>query len=195
MSQKGNDFAIRAALLVVAFAVLINACGGSDDDAADTAATTVPPLVTAAVTAAPATTAVPAGVTAPELAGTNWSVTTYTMASGSFTSVLGGTEVTISFGSDGTISGFTGCNDYTSTYQVEGPYDEFEEGIRDPNDGQSISIGSITVTEKACDSPGFVMEQEEEHLANLAGAAQWFISRGNLVLRSDDTFIEAEPAG
>ncbi len=194
-SQKGSGLVIRIAFVAIAFAVFITACGGSDSEVAGTVATTAPPADAPVVTAAPATTAPSAGVEAPELAGTSWSVTNYTMESGNLTNVLGGTEVTIVFGSDGTVSGFTGCNDYTATYQVEGPYDGFEEGVRDPNDGQTISIGSITVTEKACDSPGFVMEQEGEHLANLAGAARWFISRGNLILRSEDTVIEAAPAG
>ncbi|MEA2000702.1 MAG: META domain-containing protein [Actinomycetota bacterium] len=194
MSQKGNDFVIRVAFGAAVFAVLVAACGGSDSDVADTVTTAAPPSPTPAATVAPVATTAPAGVDVPELAGTNWSVTTYTMASGSLTGLVGGTEVTISFGSDGTISGFTGCNDYTGAYETEGPYDGFEEGVRDANDGQAISIASITVTEITCDSPGFVMEQEGEHLANLAGAARWFISRGNLILRSDDTFIEAEPA-
>jgi hypothetical protein len=43
---------------------------------------------------------------------------------------------------------------------VEGDHDEYEEGVRDGNDGQSIHIVVLSVTGKAC-SPEHVKEQEE----------------------------------
>ena len=187
----------RIAIAGASLVLLIAACGGSGSDdpgAPDTPATPTTAAPTApAPTAAPPTTATAPGVDAPVLAGTSWAVTTYTMTGGAFTGVLDGTEVTINFGTDGTLSGFTGCNNYTATFAVEGPYDEFEDGVRDENDGQAITIGPIEVTEIACESPGFIMEQEAEHLANLEGAERWFISRGNLVLRGENTLIEAAP--
>lgn len=183
----------RSVLAATVFVFLAAACGGSDSDTGVAVATTATPSDAPAATTAPATTPALVGVAAPDLAGTSWSVTKYTMAEGSLTGVLDGTEVTIIFGNDGTISGFTGCNDYTGTFEVEGPYDPFEEGIRDANDGQIINIGSISVTERACDSPGFVMEQEGEHLVNLVGVERWFMARGNLTMRGEETFIEAVP--
>ncbi len=70
------------------------------------------------------------------------------------------TAVTLSFGADGGVSGSAGCNTYSGNFVVEGEHDEFEEGVRDGNDGQSIHIVVLSVTGKAC-SPEHVMEQEE----------------------------------
>lgn len=176
--------------IIIVFALLVAACGGDD-----TTETTAPADPTVATTLAPTgetTTSEPADSPVPTLAGTSWKVTDYGMEDGALTNVLSGTEVTIVFGQDGSVSGSTGCNEYTGSYEVQGPYDEFEDGVRDDNDGQAIQISSISATERACEG-GFVMEQEADHIRNLLGAQKWFIARGGLILRGDGAYIEAVP--
>jgi heat shock protein HslJ len=180
---------IRAVLVVSA--LLLAACGS--DDTTETTAASDPVATTTGSPTTETTTAEPADTPVPTLAGTSWTVTFYNMNTGAMTNVVGDTKVTMVFGDDGTISGSTGCNEYSGTYEVAGPYDEFEEGVRDENDGQAIQIGSITVTERGCEG-AFVMEQEAELLQNLRGVETWFLARDGMILRGDGAFIEAVPS-
>jgi heat shock protein HslJ len=123
--------------------------------------------------------------TPPELAGTSWLVDTLAIESG-MTNPWPGTELTLIFGSDGTLSGSAGCNTYLGSFQTSGDYDAFEEGIRDPNDGQIIVLGPLALTEMACDSPNNVMEQEIEFMSALDQAGRWVITRGDLSLRTSE---------
>ena len=102
----------RAAGLVAAAVLVLAACsGGESADTADE--TTAAPTATSA----PGTTGsdsgtdttAPSGGDAPELGGTSWNVTLYTIESG-MTNLWPGTEITLAFGSDGTFSGNAGCN-------------------------------------------------------------------------------------
>lgn len=184
----------RAVLVVAAFAVAIAACGGGEtEEPGDVAAlTSITPVTTAA---ADPTTTDAAYPEAPALAGTDWNVILYVEGS-SMVELWPGTEITLSFG-DGTISGSGGCNQYDGTYAVDGPYDEFTEGVRDEADGQAITVDIVAVTEIGCTEPSGVMDQESEYLKALESSARWLIARGNLLLRTPDGFflIEAEPAG
>ncbi len=131
----------------------------------------------------------------PELIGTSWRVVTYSIP-GSMTNPWPGTELTLRFNDDGTVSGSTGCNEYSATFEVEGPYDEFVEGQRDENDGQVIRFGALSITERACAESNY-MEQEAEFVDLLEEVGRWFVGRGNLILRTADAsfLIEAEPIG
>jgi len=175
--------------LCLAAVLLLAACGGGSGD---DPTTTTTPTTTAVVTT---TTNDGGGSAAPELAGTSWNVINYAL-DGSITNVWPDTVVTIAFGADGTVSGSTGCNEYGGPYVTDGPYDPFEEGVRDANDGQAITLGPLVVTERAC-TPQHVMDQEGEYLALLDAAGRWLIGRGNLSLRGDDGsfLVEATPAG
>lgn len=190
-------------VLVAAAALVLAACSsdepagtGSDATSATTSATTTTSAAT--TTADPGSdTTVPAGGDAPDLGDTNWNVTLYQLESGSMTNLWPGTEITLAFADDGAFSGNAGCNNYSGAFEVEGGYDEFEEGIRDENDGQAIRFDSLSWTEMACTSPNNVMEQELEYLTALGNVGRWVIARGNLSLRTADGFflVEAEPIG
>lgn len=177
---------------LIAAALVLAACGGANSvDETDPA----PPTSAAATDAAPQPPArAPEGVPAPELAGTFWRVTDYSQASGTITNVWL-TEVTIAFAGDGTVSGSGGCNEYSGTWQTEGAYDEFVEGVRDPNDGQVMTLTDLVWTEVACED-GRIMEQQEEFFALLQQAGQWVIRYGKFNLRSSEGnfLFEAEPA-
>ncbi len=174
---------------LIAVTLILTACGGAD--AVDETTPTSPTTLTAAVTAPPSTAA--QGVPVPELAGTKWNVTNYSQGVGIITNVWK-TEITIAFAADGTVSGSTGCNDYQGSWEAEGGYDEFVEGVYDANDGQVIRLSGLTWTEIACDDEAIV-EQEEEHIDLLQRAGRWVIIRGDFNLRSSDGefLFEAEP--
>ncbi len=180
----------RPLLLVVATVLVVTACGG--DETSDEPATTTASTPDAAAATTTSTTE-PAGAPVPELAGTNWRVTDYNLSSGSITNVWPDTEITVRFGSDGMITGFTGCNEYSATYETAGPYDEFEAGVRDANDGQAITFGAPTVTERGCE-PDRIMEQEADFLGLLGEAGRWLIARDQLNLRTAEGgfLLEAE---
>lgn len=181
----------RPACLIVAAALVLAACGG--EDAADETTTTTESIATTSTTTDSDGGTIQPGAVAPELVGTNWSVVTYSLAA-SMTNPWPGTELTLRFGDDGTVSGSTGCNEYRAMFEVEGPYDEFVEGQRDDNDGQVIRFGALTITERACAESNH-MEQEAEFVDLLEQVGRWFVGRGNLILRTADGsfLIEAEP--
>jgi heat shock protein HslJ len=188
--------ALRTTTIV--FAVLLvtlaaSGCSGSEGDDA-TSTTTVGTATTSPQASSSSTTSVASADEDPPipLAGT-WVVVNYRMQEGSMTNALGGDAIAMTFGDDGSISGFTGCNDYGGTYEVVGGYNPFEEGVRDDDDGQQITITLTTISENPCEG-AFDIEQDADLLASLEGAERWFISRGSLILRGENAFIEASPA-
>jgi heat shock protein HslJ len=106
-----------------------------------------------------------------ELSDTSWDVIGYNNGKQAVTSVLLGSTITLAFGSDGTLSGNSGCNSYNGTFTV--------------TDGQ-ITIGPLASTRMACADPAGVMEQEALYLAALGSAATYQIKDTGLELRTKD---------
>lgn len=72
----------------------------------------------------------------------------------------------MTFASDGTVSGTTGCNTYSGSYKL---------------DGGSIKVGMLAMTLMLCDSPAGALEPA--FAAALQGATTWAIAAdGNLTL-------------
>ena len=172
---------IRLLGLIGASVMLLTACGGSSSVATteQTAQPSATPPPSTTVTSEPAQTD-----DAPELGGTSWSVVSYRLPNGSITNVWK-TDVTISFAADGTLTGSAGCNDYVATWVVSGPYDDFESGVPDPNDGQGLTFVSLFWTEVSCDDES-IMEQEAEILDLLQQGARWVLIRESFHLRNGD---------
>ena len=84
-------------------------------------------------------------------------------------SVINGTTVTAIFGADGTLTGTGGCNNYNSTYTVE---------------GDKIAIGQVATTRMACEQA--VMDQEQSYLIALSKAATYTLGKDSLELRDAD---------
>jgi heat shock protein HslJ len=87
------------------------------------------------------------------LRGTAWTVTSIG------TRGVSAPQPTMVFGTDGTISGTTGCNEYTGT---------FEEG------GSTLTIRLLSSTARACADPAGA-RQEADLAVALGGAASWAI--------------------
>lgn len=193
---------------LVAMMAFLVACGdgGTSDttESSEAGATTAATEITASG-AATTTTEAEAGSEPPvELAGSSWEVTHYQSdITGGFTNLWPDTAITLQFGTDGTISGNAGCNDYSGSYSVEGPYIAEPDPFGDEEEGQAMAISDLTVTEKACESEN-LMEQETEYLEMLPQTGLWLIGQGfggdnALILRSSGedgrALIEANPAG
>ncbi len=103
------------------------------------------------------------------LAGTAWDVISYNNGKEAVTSVLASTTLTMEFGSDGTLSGNSGCNTYNGTYSVT---------------GDQIKIGTLATTRMACEQD--IMDQETQFLAALESAATYSLSGTGIELRKSD---------
>jgi heat shock protein HslJ len=105
-----------------------------------------------------------------------WMVTAFIQGD-AFASPIVGTEITASFGPDGGLTGFAGCNTYTGTYET---------------DGGGIEIPAPAATRKTCPAPAGVMEQEAAYLAALPTAVRFRTDGGSLELLSEsDTGVVA----
>lgn len=102
------------------------------------------------------------------LTGTLWQLTGYNNGKGGFASVLAGTDITAVFSDDGNLAGSAGCNNYSTSYEV---------------DGNTISIGLVASTMMMCAEPEGIMEQESAYLAALESAATFEISGDQLEMR------------
>ncbi len=109
-----------------------------------------------------------------ELAGTSWMANSYNNGNQAVVSVLAGSELTAVFGSDGTLSGSSGCNTFTGEYTV---------------DGEKITVGPLATTMMACEED--VMTQEAQYLTALQSAAVYSIEGNTLQLRTADDALAA----
>jgi heat shock protein HslJ len=101
-----------------------------------------------------------------ELTRTNWTLQYLQDKTGIVVPVQSGSKVTAQFGRDGRVSGYSGCNHYTSTYTA--------------ND-HSITATTESVTQILCWGPG-VMEQESAYLADLSAVSSWRTGGSDLYL-------------
>jgi heat shock protein HslJ len=99
------------------------------------------------------------------LVGTPWTARGYNNGKGGFTTPLSGTQLTIQFGADGTVSGKSGCNTFTGPYQTG---------------GASLTIGPLATTRMACTPE--IMDQEQAYLAALAATKSYRIVGTTLTL-------------
>ncbi len=104
-----------------------------------------------------------------KLAGTSWQVTMYNNGKEAVVGVITGTKPTVVFGTDGTVSGTGGCNNFSGGATV--------------GDG-TIKIDPLASTRKACESPEGVMAMESALLMALESAATYAISADKLELRT-----------
>jgi len=106
-----------------------------------------------------------------DLSGTSWSVTAYNNGKQAVTSVINGTTLTADFGKDGNLTGSSGCNTYQGSYKIS---------------GNQISIGSLTSTMMACNTPQGIMEQETQYLAALQSAVTYRVEGSSMELRTTE---------
>ena len=128
--------------IFIMIGLLLVSCASS---APETPMATVEAVETEPPAAAPSPT-VPPSVEpqiASDLTGRVWYLETYKDAQGNQTPLLAGSQITAEFGSDGTLSGSSGCNRYSGSYQV---------------DGDQLQIGALASTMMACLDPAGLKE-------------------------------------
>jgi putative lipoprotein len=135
---------------------------------------TVTPAATTVLPTTPVTVATPAPVTDPALIGT-WNYNGAMLASGGSgkVPVISNTKgITLTFNSDGTLSGFGGCNNFNGGYTLSGITTDF---------GKGISIGPLASTMKYCaDTADF----ETAYLNNLQKTQTYSIAGDKMMLRT-----------
>ncbi|MEJ2546804.1 MAG: META domain-containing protein [Gemmatimonadota bacterium] len=107
------------------------------------------------------------------LAG-EWTVTGYNNGRGGVTTLVAGTDITVSFAGDGMIAGSAGCNNFSGSYSV---------------DGARLEVGPLAATRKMCAQEG-VMEQESQFLAAMQNASRWEIRGDRLEMRNDEGALQ-----
>jgi uncharacterized lipoprotein YbaY len=105
------------------------------------------------------------------LPGSSWSAILFNNGNAAITSVTN-VQITAQFGAGGQLSGFGGCNDYSATYTTGAD--------------ESIQIGPIAATQKACSDPAGVMEQESQYLAALQSATTYQVQGQQLSMQNTD---------
>lgn len=102
------------------------------------------------------------------LSGTVWSVVNYNNGKEAVVSILADTKITLDFGTDGTVSGVSGCNNYTGTFE---------------STDTTLKVGALASTLKLCTEPEGVMDQETQYLAALQNSATYDITNNTLTIR------------
>jgi heat shock protein HslJ len=113
---------------------------------------------------------------APSLTGVVWQAMNINNGREAVVGIIEGTEINAVFGEDGSLSGSSGCNNYVTSYTVE---------------GDQLTIGRVASTMMLCAEPEGVMEQEAAYLAALETVATFTIVNGQLDLRTADGAMAA----
>lgn len=101
-----------------------------------------------------------------DLAGSAWEATGINNQTGGVESTALTSSVTAEFSENGLVTGFSGCRDYTGTYET---------------DGEALSIADVTLDGPDCE--GDVSALEADYVAALANAATFSIEGSTLNLR------------
>ena len=104
------------------------------------------------------------------LDGSQWVVTEYRTESGELAGVMKGSELTMTFGADGRVTGSAGCNSYFASYALQA------DGVR---------FGLPGATRMFCGEPAGLMDQEFRFLSLLEKVAGLRLEGGNLSLMED----------
>jgi heat shock protein HslJ len=102
------------------------------------------------------------------LTGGTWQATLLNNGKEAVTGVVEGSTITAIFGTDGSLTGNGGCNNYNTTYKT---------------DGNKITIAPAASTMMACAED--VSSQEANYFNALTKATTYSISNGELELRDD----------
>lgn len=107
--------------------------------------------------------------------GTTWQLTAFNDGQ-SLVSVLPNTQISAEF-KDGNLSGSSGCNNYSGTFQQT---------------EQSLTFGLLAATEMYCGEPVGLMEQETAYLNAISKVARYAIDGNRLTLFDAEGRIMAE---
>lgn len=101
------------------------------------------------------------------LPGSQWSVTSINNGHGGVQSVVATSHPTLMFDEGDHLSGSTGCNNMTATYQAG---------------RETLAIGPVGTTRRLCATPSGIMEQEQNMINALANTTSYAITGDTLRL-------------
>ncbi|MFI5225623.1 MAG: META domain-containing protein [Candidatus Limnocylindrales bacterium] len=104
-----------------------------------------------------------------------WHATAVNNGTGGVVSVPAGVDLTATFGSDGTVTGFSGCNTFSGPYTLT---------------GDTISIGPLATTRKACAADAMALETQ--YLAALQASKAAELAPTTLGLRDAGGATQAQ---
>ena len=116
-------------------------------------------------------------VSASPLAGTTWQLASVTQK-GANVPVAGEAAPDVTFGADGRLSGFGGCNRFFGTYTLS---------------GETLHVGPVGMTKMACFDHA-VGRQEQAFVSAIAGATRVVVEADELVVVSPTTTLRLKPA-
>ena len=137
-----------------------------------TQAPATPPVTTVPVPATTVPTATPTPLTDPALIG-SWNLKGAMVGGGTEPRILNN-KLTITFNSDGTLSGFGGCNNYFGSYTLTGQTTKF---------GPSMSIGNLGSTQMYCAETS---DLEMTYLNLLRSTMAYSITNNKMLLTTDE---------
>jgi heat shock protein HslJ len=106
-----------------------------------------------------------------------WKATGINNGKGGVQSLLAGTIVTATFTEDGTVTGSSGCNKFSGTYE---------------RDGNAIKTGPLAGTRMMCAEPVGIMQQETDFLKALENASTFNVEGKTLELRDAQAALQVE---
>jgi heat shock protein HslJ len=109
------------------------------------------------------------------LRGVAWWVTGFAADGGGLSSPL--TQISLSFRSDGTLVGVSGCNDYFAAFTT---------------DSSTIAVEDLAFTERACAEPPGVMAEEAAYFAAVQQVTNYVTSLETLTLYDGEQSVVAE---
>jgi heat shock protein HslJ len=112
------------------------------------------------------------------LANTNWKLASVE-ALGAPNAPVSGTEITLNFGADNTVSGSAGCNNYTGGYKLE---------------GNQITIGPLASTMMMCEDTVMLQEQGYLTILQTPGIVNQQSDRLTLTFDGGQTIFTYTPA-
>jgi heat shock protein HslJ len=112
----------------------------------------------------------------PALNGTNWRLLAYRGADGKATPALSDAAVTAFFDGRGGLTGSAGCNTYQASYSAN---------------RNTLTVRAPTATNKTCDTPAGVMQQEQQYLAGLPTVATYTVAGPTLQLFTSNGAVVA----
>ena len=145
-----------AFLGIMALTILLVICAGC------TSPNPATPSVTTLATPVPVASTTAVAPTLPANLAGNWQLTTM--------AIQDGTAITLYFGSDGTVSGNGGCNNYNGPFVLT--------GTTTPK-GQGITIGLLSSTKMYCQTTS---AQETQYLSLLADTMAYNVDGSQLSL-------------
>lgn len=118
--------------------------------------------------------------TPPALAGSSWDVVNVNNGKQAVVTLVPDSKITLNFGADGQVSGNSGCNTYSGSYEAN---------------GDKLKVGPLASTRMFCESPAGAMDQEQQYLTALQNAATFDISGGTLTIRDAEGAMQVVATG